>query len=498
MIFINSSPRNSLKIFQPFLPVFVPVGIGYLMTVLKANGIESVCFDEQVENNILKKIEKKTKEFPRPLIFGFSVLTAALKNALQLSEKLKMLYPDSIIIFGGIHPTACPDEVLNYWQVDYVVRGEAENIISELYHGIRNQKDISQIESLSYRKNKINVHNPRSEGITDLNVLPKFPYHIFENKKYDLGFVMSSRGCPYNCLFCSNKINSQRRFRYRDPDSVVEDLTLLHQKHKRKYVYFLDDNLLADNDRIIKLAQKIKSSPIAGKMIYNFQARGDNSNHEVLKELFEAGFRGVYFGIETASESLMKTVNKGETVARVIEAIKTAKEIGYHVSGNYIFSLPGETHKDRMDAISLTKKINLDLVKYNNATPYPGTELYNIAREQNRLHIIGNYENINSVSTFIENPFKKIPFSYIPEGNTEKEIRRDILAGYFSFYFNIKHLKGVFTRPDLNNAWFDFGHSFFDFIKKLPALLVLSTLLTVKFGSFLFSCPFSKKSALQK
>lgn len=485
MIFINSSPANSLKIFQPFLPVFVPIGIGYLMAAMEQEGVHSFIVDEQVEKNITVKIDNCISELSPPYIFGFSVVTAAYHNAISLAQKLKGKYPDSIVIFGGIHPTAMPEEVLSNSCVDFVVRGEAELVLPKLYEAIKHNLSCENLMSVSYRKGDKTVHNQRSECVLDLNSIPAFPYSYFSDKKYDMGFIMSSRGCPHNCVFCSNKINSMRRFRYRSADDVVEELIMLHDKLNRKYVYFLDDNLLANKKRIIELADKINHSPIAGKMIFNFQARGDNCDEEVLKILFNTGFKGVYFGIETASESLMKSINKGETVKQVIDAIKLAKSIGFHVSANFIFGLPEETHKDRMDAIKLTKKLKLDLVKYNNATPYPGTELYSIARSQNRLNIMDGYENMNSVSTFIENPFRKLPMAYVPEGNTEKEIRHDILFGYFSFYFSFYKLKGIFTRPDLNNAWFDFGHDFLDFLKKLPSTIVLLFLLTIKFSGFL-------------
>ena len=88
------------------------------------------------------------------------------------------------------------------------------------------------------------------------------------------------------------------------------------------------------------------------------------------------------------------------------------------------------------------------MVRFNNATPYPGTELYEIAKSEKRLNVQGLWENFNSVSTFIENPFNRIPFSYVPQGNTEEEIRRDILFSYFSYYLDFKRLKKIFTSPD--------------------------------------------------
>ena len=108
-----------------------------------------------------------------------------------------------------------------------------------------------------------------------------------------------------------------------------------------------------------------------------------------------------------------------------------------------------------MDCVKLSKKLKLDMVRFNNATPYPGTELYEIAKIENRLNIQGVYENFVSVSTFIENPLRPIPFTYIPVGNTEAQIRRDLLFSYFSFYLDIEKIKSIFARPDKNLGWFN-------------------------------------------
>lgn len=489
MIFINSSQKDALKIFQPFLPIFVPVGIGYLMGVFQEVGIKCICFDEQIDKNIPEKIKEYVSTIEPPYIFGFSVLSNALKNAISLSVELKQQYPDSVIIFGGIHPTAMPDEMMAYEHIDVVVRGEAEDIIVELYQCLKNKKDFTHLESISYRRNGQIIHNARSKGIENLDNLPSFPYELLSNKKYDFGFVIGSRGCPHNCFFCSNKINSQRKFRYRSSESIVNDLRLLYYKFNRKYINFLDDDLLTNHTRIRELVEAIKKSDIYKKMHFNFNARGDNCNEEILQLLFDAGFSGVYFGIETASERVMKMANKGETVQEVVDAIRIAKKIGFFVSCNFIFGLPGETPQDRKDAFKLTKELDIDIVKYNNATPYPGTQLYQIAKNQNRLYIYGLYENLNTVSSFIDKPFQRTPFSYIPEGNTEKQIEYDIYLGFLKFYFNYKRFIKVFTNPDKNIAWFDFGHNFKDFIYKFPSILLLLFFLSLKFSLFLVKYP---------
>ena len=486
MILINSSPKDALKIFQPFLPIFVPVGVGCLLAACEQAGISAKYVDEQVEENVLDRIEEILKKMEKPYIFAFSVLTAGFKSAITVSRELKRRYSDSVILFGGIHPTAAPDEVISFDHIDAVIRGEGERPLIEFYRCVKEKRDFTHIDGLTYRTNGNIVHNNMSSIVDDLDNYPSFPYHRFTSNKYDLGFVISSRGCPYRCIFCSNRITTGKKYRYRSARSIVDELDMLYHRYGRRYVLFIDDNFLVSKQRIYDLMDEIKKRGFHEKMTFNFQARGDNVNYALLRDLYDSGFRSIFFGLETASEELMKTVKKGETVAQCVEAVRMAKDIGFHVSATFIYSLPGETHKDRMDCVRLSNELHLDMVRYNNATPYPGTELYDIAAEEGRLYVKGLYENFNSVSTFIENPFNKIPFSYVPEGNTEKEIRMDILLSYLIFYLDFDRLKSIFASPDKGVGWFNAGEELLQFVKKIPALFLMGGLLAVKFSEIFY------------
>jgi anaerobic magnesium-protoporphyrin IX monomethyl ester cyclase len=496
MILINSSPKDALKIFQPFLPIYVPVGIGFLLAMAEKEGIPARIIDEQVEDDTVRLVGEYVKGIDPPYLFGFSVLTAAFKQAVVVARELKERYPDSIICFGGIHPTAAPDEVLSYPFIDVVIRGEGEFPLIDLYRCVKDRRDFSRVSGLSYRSNGRVVHNDRAPGIVDLNSLPPFPYSRFTSGKYDLGFVISSRGCPHQCIFCSNRITTGRRYRVRSADVIVDEISMLYQRYQVRQILFLDDNLLVNKERIYHLMEEIRKKGFHKKMAFNFQARGDNVTEQLLKDLYESGFKSVFFGLETASERIMKLIRKGETVAQCVDAVRMAKRIGFHVSGTFVYALPGETHEDRMDCISLARELDLDMVRFNNATPYPGTELYEIARQQNKLRIQGLYENFVSVSTFVENPFKPIPFSYVPEGNTEEEIRRDILFSYFSYYLDWKRLKSIFTRPDLGVGWFNAGRKFVEVIKKMPSLAVLGLMMLFKFGQLFYFSVLKRETAI--
>lgn len=496
MILINSSPKDALRIFQPFLPIFVPVGVGCLLSATEKAGIKADFVDEQVEDDILGKISEYINKTEPPYIFGFSVLTAGFKSAILLSKELKRYYPDSVVLFGGIHPTAMPEEVLSFDHIDAVLMGEGEKGLVDFYKCVKQGKDYSYIDNLCYKKDGKIVQNQRTFVLDELDTYPPFPYHLFASKEYDLGFVISSRGCPYQCIFCSNRITTGRRYRYKSAEIVIEELDMLYHKYDRRYVLFLDDNFLVSKERIYTLIDGIKKKGLDKKMTFNFQARGDNVNYKLLQDLYSGGFRSIFFGLETSSEQLMKVVKKGETVAQCVEAAKMAKKVGFHVSATFIYGLPGETHDDRINCVKLSNELHLDMVRYNNATPYPGTELYEIAKQKKRLNVQGLWENFNSVSTFIENPFKRIPFSYVPEGNTEEEIRRDILFSYFSYYLNFERLKNIFIRPDQGVAWFNAGERIWETIKKLPALTFLVIMLFFKFSQLFYFSVIKKETAI--
>ena len=494
MILINSSPKDALKIFQPFLPIYVPVGIGYLLAVAEQAGIKAYLVDEQVEEDTLGLIASYVKGMQKPYLFGFSVLTSALRSAVDLSKKVKGLYPDSIVIFGGVHPTAAPEDILRYDHVDAVLRGEADKLIVDLYRFVKEGKDFRGMDGISYKKKGEIFHNKRAPIVTDIDALLPFPYHRFLSKKYDLGFVISSRGCPYRCIFCSNRVTTGQKYRFRKSEAVASELELLHDQYDKKFVLFLDDNLCVSKERVYDLIEAIKRKGLHRKMTFSFQSRGDNVDYALLKDLFDAGFKSIFFGIETSSERIMKVIKKGETVAQCVEAAKMAKKIGYYVSATFIYGLPSETHEDRMNCINLSRELKLDMVRYNNATPYPGTELYDIAKNQNRLNVQGMYDNFCSVSTFIENPFKKIPFSYVPEGNTEEEVRMDILFSYFNFYLNIDRLRTIFAKPSQGAGWFNAGDKMATFLRRFPALAFLGFMLFVKFFELFYYMVIKKQT----
>src|SRR3989339_437387 len=476
MLLIYPAKKDALKIFQSFLPIYVPIGLGHLLAVCEKQNLPVEMIDQQIEDDFLGTIDKYVAKMQPPYIFGFSVFTIAMGSAVETAKYLKAKYPDCVTLFGGIHPTAMPEETLQTFpSIDLIFAGEAEEHISTIYRRLKNRESVHDVPGIGYRNGEGEVViNERSALNMNLDQYPSFPYHRFESPKYDLGFILSSRGCPYKCTFCSNRITTGLAYRYRAPEALVAEMKMLHEKYGCKKVLLLDDNFLVNRSRIHKLTSLVVEEGLHKKMSFGFQARADNVRRDQMVELFEAGFNSVFYGIETASNRIMKVIRKDETIEDCIEAVKISKELGFHVSATFIFALPTETSADRTEAIRLTNELKIDMVRYNNATPYPGTVFYKEAQAEGLLNVVGYYDNFNSVSTFIEPPFKKIPFSYVPQGSTENEIRSQILWGYWRFYMNLDRLKQVLNRPDLGVGWFDAGGNIKEKLVKIPALTLLA------------------------
>lgn len=454
MILIN--PYSSgFGFLQKFVPLTLPIGLGVLAGYLISRGKQVKIIDEAVTRLTPELLGEKLSNVSQPYIFGIGSVTNSIGRSYEISHFLKKIYPNSKVILGGMHPTVLPEEALNCSSVDIVVRGEGEEALDLLYETIKEWKDnFKDIPNISYKgKNGEIISNPGGRLFPKLDLLPQFPYGLFEISRYDLSGISSSRGCPYKCNFCSQRQITGNQYRYRSADSVCKDIDLLINKYNQDNIGFLDDNFLLNKKRVKELCHAIIYHGFHKKAAFELQARADNVDEDILEHLRKARFTTIGFGIETASERLMKTIKKGETVQKHIEAIRLAREYGFKIGLFFIFGLPTETHEDRVEALALAKRLNVDYAKFNNAVPYPGTELYEIAKRENRLTVVGPWENFNSVMSFVEWPFKGIKLPYCPSTSSETELRNDIQKANLFFYLDPKRIKQLLFSKS-NNRWF--------------------------------------------
>lgn len=437
IIFINPKEKRVLGPFDFLVAKSVPLGLGYLAAYLMERNYSVKIVDEEIGRLTREGIKGLTDNDNQ--LFGVSCMTPNVGRGYELSDLIKSVFPRSTIVFGGIHPTVMPEEVLSRKSVDLVVRGEAEPVIEQIIINHKKGAGFKDILSCSYRDNGGVVHKPTAPLI-DINLLPDIPYHLFDSKVYDMGFVISSRGCPYNCVFCSQRAINGNKYRYRSTDKVIHEIETLIAQYAPSNIVFFDDIFTIHKKRIYELCQGIIDKGLNNKVEFTMVTRGDCVDNDLLQKLKAANFTGLAFGVETASEELMKMIDKKETVKDIVKGINLAKKYGFVVDTVFIFGLPGETRSDRVDALKLARSLQVAKARFNCATPYPGTRLYEIAKEEKTLTKVGDWENFHPTGILTAKDEFNFPLPYYPRGSKKEELIMDVIQANMLYFLQPKRL----------------------------------------------------------
>lgn len=427
MLLINpqKNRKDQLGEFANYVPLNVPFGCGFLAGYLLHHGKSITVIDEEVTPLTVDMLDAYARGAQKPHIFGLSCLTANISRGLEIGRLIRQRHPDAVIIYGGIHPTVLPIDPLKAGVADVVVRNEGEAVLLSLYEAIKAGQDYTGIAGISYLKDGEVVNN-RAQKLIDMKELPIFPYRIFEKHRgrYDFGFLTTSRGCPYDCIFCSQRAITGRTYRYMATEKVIETLEVMINRYGQKSIVFSDDNFIVHRKRMYDICGGIVANGFNEKCAFQCQARGDAIDVDALEHLKKANFTSISFGIETASNRLMEVIKKAEKVEDNVNGIRLAQKHGFMVSGTFIMGLPTETREERLSSYYLAKELNLDYTRFNNATPYPGTELYDIAVREGRLNAGQDWKNLNACAVLVGGMTRELP--YVPTTCTPEELLSDV------------------------------------------------------------------------
>lgn len=434
------NPSSQRKIINSIINTTFPTSLGSLAGFLISKGIKPIrIIDEQLHFIEDKELPQLILSLQKPRIIGLSVLTINSKRAYSLAAMIKKVDPKALVVVGGIHPTVVPEEALRCKGIDVVVRGEGEETFNELVSLVSNEKDYSKIPGISLKKDGSITHNQNRPMIVDLDTIPPFPYHLFEQdrEKYpSFGSILTSRGCPYNCIFCSSRSVSGRRYRYLSIERIISEIKLLVYKYSQKTIWLMDDNIAGSRAHLLKLLDAIIKTKLPEDVNFHGSMRGDNINDEVLDKAKAANFKMIAFGLETGCESLMRLIDKGESVKQVVEAIKKTDQKGIAVATTIIFGLPAETRKDRWDTIRMVDTLPLSSARFNILTPYPGTSVYEMLNRRGEILFKKDWENFA-----VQYMWESDDMPYVPKGNNVYELIFDTMLANLSFYLSFKGIK---------------------------------------------------------
>ena len=386
-----------------------PLGPAYIAAVLKNLGHEVKAIDAAVEGyhraepfrfdtfivglnkrDTIALIEKDTEV----ICFSFMFSKDWYFN-IELVEEARLKFPDAIIIAGGEHVTAVPEYCLNTAAgLDYIVMGEGEATIVDLMECIEKKQAVDDIGRIAYRKDGIVTINNHSRRIKHVEEIDKIPWPAWElfplNKYFDyrIGIgvyrgnslpVLASRGCPYDCTFCSSPQMYGKLYKVRDIQDFVNELEHYNKNYNVTNFDFYDLTAIVYRDWIIELCDEILKRGL--KITYQIPSgtRAEAIDSEVAGKLYQSGCKNISYAPESGSPVVLKAIRKRVNIESMLNSIKHSAKAGMNVKLNIIVGLPGETYANAFETIWFLIKASWCGAKDaypNNFSPYPGSMIY--------------------------------------------------------------------------------------------------------------------------
>lgn len=311
-------------------------------------------------------------------LVGISTTTATSSEAYRIAGYLRSR--GLTVMIGGIHAHFMPDEALGH--ADYVVRGEADLTIVPLLRALEEGRQPWDIPGVSFWNGQEAVHNPCSAEPVEMDQLPLPDFSLFEGQKpFRTIPVMTSRGCPFNCTFCSVTLMFGRRYRFRSTESVLRELAA----YRGRSIFFCDDNFTANTVRSKELFQGMIDHDI-GLKGWGAQVRAEAARDPELLELMRrSGGNMVYVGLESINPDTLAAFNKQQSVEDVRECVRRFHEYGIRVHGMFVFGGEGDTVQTIRDTVDFALHSRIDSVQFLTLTPLPGTPLFQQLEAEGRL-----------------------------------------------------------------------------------------------------------------
>jgi len=367
-----------------------PFFLAYTTAVLKKNGISAKLKDCIAEG----MTESGFLEFVRQEKFDVVIIetsTVSIYNDLRIAKKVKEMGP--FVVLCGTHTSALYNEIMKENKfIDFIMYGEYDYTALDLVKTLQKGGNLGRVEGVVYRKGNRIIVNQRRELIRNLDELPYPERDDLPMKKYNEPFckhmpniqMVTSRGCPYNCIYCvePSVYYGRPNFRPRSPENVVNEMEMLVRKYKPKEIYFDDSSFTTDQERVKQICDLMIKRGIRIK----WSCMGDTkAKYETLKKMKEAGCISIKFGVESADAQILKNIRKAFTPKDAVRMTRDCKRLGIFTHATYMFGLPGETGETIQKTIEFFVKLKTDTAQFSVATPYPGTDFYKMCEENGWL-----------------------------------------------------------------------------------------------------------------
>ncbi|MEM2846904.1 MAG: radical SAM protein [Nitrososphaerota archaeon] len=404
-----------------------PLGLAYLAAVAEEQGWKVRIIDGLTEGLSMQDIAGIIRSL-QPEVAGITATTPAIYDAYEIARIVKEHSPNSLVLLGGPHATFMAYEVLEECPyIDVVVRGEAEETLKEILERIERGGDLSEVAGITYRAGDRIKENPSRGLIDDLDSLPIPAYNLLPMGKYVVdrvryAAIVTSRGCPYGCIFCSSSLQFGKRWRAHSPERVLEELMILRYDYGAREIEFLDDTFTLKMSRAEEISRMIVSEGL--DISWSASSRVNTFSRSLGEAMRRAGAHTIYFGIESGSDKTLRLIGKGITRRQAMDAVKAARNSGLNALGSFIIGFPHEGEEDIRATIRFADKVGVDLAQFTIATPYPGTRLWEMAVKENLL-LTRNWRKFTTLDVVMRSLYL-----------TPERIKKLLLWAYITFYLN--------------------------------------------------------------
>ncbi|MBU3897260.1 MAG: B12-binding domain-containing radical SAM protein [Nanoarchaeota archaeon] len=365
--------------------IYYPIFLCYAAGVAEKNGHEIFLIDAIARNLDFDMTIALIDNF-KPDILVCESSTPSIKSDVSFIERYKNDNPRVKTVLVGTHPSALPDETMKMSKaIDFIAKHEYDYTIVDLAKVLDGLKRPSQVDGLVWREGDKITSNKNREMIKNLDDIPMVSeiYKRFlriEDYRYSLAMhpmiqVLSSRGCPNMCTFCLYpQVLMGRAFRPRSAEDFVKELAWIYKNLKVKEIFIEDDTFTVDKARVMRICDLITQYDM--KLNWSCNARADIP-YDVLVKMKEAGCRMVIVGYESGNQGILNTIKKGITIQMAEDFTADAKRAGLKIFGCFMIGLPGETKETIEETFTFAKRLRPDMVFFQQAVPFPGTEFYN-------------------------------------------------------------------------------------------------------------------------
>ena len=373
IVFIEPKAPN-LHIFSRFpLPRLGTIILG---TMMKQRGWEVEIFIEEMREIDFGIIESAD-------LVGISTITSTAPRAYAIADRVrKRGIP---VLMGGPHVTFMTDEALEH--ADFIIRGEGEETLMAFIDAREKGESFSGIPNLSYREKGRTVHNALRPFVKDLDQIPFPDLSLLKSTRKGISGlssipVQTSRGCPFDCSFCSVTGMFGKKYRFRSKENIIEELR--RYDHRKNIIFFYDDNFTADRKRAKDLLEAMIRERF--KFKWTTQVRADVAKDlELVTLMKKSGCHTLYIGFESVNPESLKSMKKRQTVEEIAEAIKVLRRHRIGIHGMFVYGFDEDDWKTVKQTVKFAKKSKLNSTQFLILTPLPGSEFFDKVNHENRI-----------------------------------------------------------------------------------------------------------------